>query len=71
MLTSIAIVCFAVILPILPVGSYFGFVPLPSWFYAALTVLVVSYLFIVQLAKWMFYKLERRSQREGNGLASP
>jgi Mg2+-importing ATPase len=62
MLTSIAIVGCAVVLPILPIGAYFGFVPLPSWFYGALGLLVVSYLVIVQIVKWLFYKIERGSR---------
>jgi Mg2+-importing ATPase len=58
--TSMAIVCFAVVLPFLPWSQYFGFVPLPSWFYGALGLLVVTYLLIVQLAKMIFYKIARR-----------
>ena len=61
LLTSLAIVCFAVGLPLLPFAGYFGFVPLPSWFYAALAMLVVSYLLIAQFAKMVFYKIERKS----------
>jgi Mg2+-importing ATPase len=59
LLTSIAIVCFAVALPLLPLAGYFGFVALPSWFYGALAFLVASYLLIVQFAKMIFYKIER------------
>ncbi|MGZ3255030.1 MAG: HAD-IC family P-type ATPase, partial [Burkholderiaceae bacterium] len=61
LITSIAIVCFAVALPLLPAAGYFSFVPLPSWFYGALALLVMSYLVIVQFVKVVFYRIERRN----------
>ncbi len=57
LLTSIVVVSLAVALPVLPLGVYVGFVPLPSWFYAALALLVLSYLVIVQIVKVIFYRM--------------
>jgi Mg2+-importing ATPase len=54
-LTSLAVVAIAVLLPLLPVGRYWGLVPLPGWFYGALAGLVLAYLVIVQLVKLAFY----------------
>ena len=55
-LTAIAVLCFAVLLPVLPWGGYFGFVPLPLWFYGVLMLLVLSYLLVAQIVKTVFYK---------------
>ena len=54
--TSLAIVAIAVLLPFTPVGSYFGFVPPPARFYLILGVMVIVYLFAVELAKRAFYR---------------
>jgi len=57
LLTSIVVVSLAAALPLLPLGVYVGFVPLPSWFYGALALLVLSYLVIVQIVKVIFYRM--------------
>lgn len=54
--STILIVAVACILPFTPLGSLFGFVPLPALFYAVLAGLVISYLVIVELVKRWFYK---------------
>ena len=54
--STILIVAIACILPFTPVGSIFGFTPLPASFYAVLAGLVISYLVIVELVKRWFYK---------------
>ncbi|MFM7025027.1 MAG: magnesium-translocating P-type ATPase [Limnohabitans sp.] len=45
--TSLAIVALAMVLPVTPLGRAFGFTPLPAGFYAALAVMVLSYLMLV------------------------
>ncbi len=55
-LTSIAIVVTAIVLPLTPLGLYFGFVAPPASFYAILAVMVVAYLCIVQVGKQLFYR---------------
>ncbi|MGB8219015.1 MAG: magnesium-translocating P-type ATPase [Methanoregula sp.] len=54
--STILIVAIACILPFTPIGSLFGFVPLPASFFAVLAGLVISYLIIVELVKRWFYK---------------
>lgn len=45
--TSLVVVALAMGLPFTPVGTAFGFTPLPAGFYAALAVMVPSYLVVV------------------------
>ncbi|MCX7166155.1 MAG: magnesium-translocating P-type ATPase [Rhodocyclales bacterium] len=54
--TSLTVVAVAVLLPFTPVGTYFGFVPPPAKFYFILGIMVLAYLFIVELAKQGFYR---------------
>jgi len=54
--TSLAVVCIAIILPLTPIGAYFGFVSPPVFFYLVLFGLVVTYLIVVQWMKYLFYK---------------
>ena len=54
--TSLAIVAVAAVLPLTPLGAYFGFVPPPVEFYAILGGMVLAYLCIVELAKRSFYR---------------
>ncbi|MEM4405796.1 MAG: magnesium-translocating P-type ATPase [Candidatus Methanomethylicaceae archaeon] len=55
-LTTFFIVLFAISLPLTVVGSWFGFVAPPAMFYPFLLIIVGSYLFIVELAKTLFYR---------------
>jgi Mg2+-importing ATPase len=54
--TSLAIVATAVLLPLTPIGTHFGFVPPPTRFYFILGAMVLVYLFAVELAKQGFYR---------------
>jgi Mg2+-importing ATPase len=54
--TSLGVVMVAVLLPFTPIGTHFGFVPPPGRFYFILGVMVLAYLFIVELAKQGFYR---------------
>ena len=53
---SVAVVAVAACLPFTPIGAWFGLVPLPATFFAALAVMVVGYLALVEVAKRFFYK---------------
>jgi P-type Mg2+ transporter len=47
-----ALICFVgVVLPFLPIGGWFGFVPLPGIYWVALPVILVSYLALTQFVK--------------------
>ena len=54
--TAIAIVAIGALLPFTPLGAWFGFVPPPAGFYAAVGVMVVAYLGLVELVKRAFYR---------------
>jgi Mg2+-importing ATPase len=54
--STILIVLIACVLPFTILGSLFGFVQLPVSFYAVLAALVISYLVIVELVKYWFFK---------------
>lgn len=52
--TSLLVVAVALILPWTPLGSLFGFTPLPPMFYAVLALMVTAYLWMVQgLKRWV------------------
>ncbi|MBI3771804.1 MAG: magnesium-translocating P-type ATPase [Gammaproteobacteria bacterium] len=54
-LASLAVIACAIILPYLPLGHWFGFVPLPLEFFAFLIAMVVCYLIAVEVVKRWFY----------------
>jgi len=58
-MTSILVVMLAILLPLTPLGGYFGFVPLPLHFYLILGGMVVLYLLAVEVAKRAFYRWQR------------
>jgi Mg2+-importing ATPase len=51
--TSVAI---GIALPFTPLAGWFGFAPLPPLFFAALVVMIVAYLGIVEVVKRWFYR---------------
>jgi Mg2+-importing ATPase len=53
--TSLSVVLIAAILPLTPMGSYFGFVPPPPAFYVAVGVMAATYLIVVEFVKRWFY----------------
>jgi Mg2+-importing ATPase len=57
--TSLAVVAFGILLPFTPAGAWFGFVPLPPGFLAALTGMVVLYLLLTELVKRIFYSRQK------------
>jgi len=56
MAASLGVVAAAILLPFTSLGAYFGFVPPPARFYAILGVMVLAYLFLVEMAKRGFYR---------------
>ena len=61
MLTSLAVVTVAVLLPFTPLGSHFGLVAPPPRFYLLLGIMVLVYLTIVELVKRLFYRRWQRA----------
>jgi Mg2+-importing ATPase len=55
-ISSIAIVTFALAVPFTPLGAIFGFVPLPPLFYGLLAILLGAYLMLAEVVKRWFYK---------------
>ncbi len=53
---SVAVVVVGALLPLSPVAQRLGFEPLPPGFYAALLVMVVLYLGLVELGKRIFFR---------------
>ena len=63
-LTSLSIVALAIVLPLTPLGAYFGFVAPPLDFYLILLGMTLIYLVFVQGAKTFFYRwMGRRVRR--------
>jgi Mg2+-importing ATPase len=54
MFTSIYIVTIGLVIPFTPLAKFFGFVSPPLTYFIALFLIVVSYLFLVQIAKKWF-----------------
>jgi Mg2+-importing ATPase len=61
--TSLVVVAIAVLLPLTPIGSYFGFVAPPAKFYFILGGMLLVYLFVVELAKQGFYRWAAAGKR--------
>ena len=56
LMTSLAVVLTAMLLPFTPLAPYLGFTPLPLSFFGLLAGLVVAYLGVVEGGKQWFYK---------------
>jgi len=55
-LAALTVVAVAVVIPLSPLAGPLGFAPLPGDFFAALVVMVVAYLGLVELGKLWFYR---------------
>jgi Mg2+-importing ATPase len=53
--TSLAVVFISAVLPLTPIGSYFGFVAPPLAFYGAVAAMAMTYLVVVEFVKRWFY----------------
>ncbi len=55
-ISSVAIIAFALIVPFTPIGALFHLVPPPLLFYPALALLLGSYVALAEVVKYYFYK---------------
>jgi len=53
--TVLAVAALAVVLPLLPIGPYLGFMPPPPMFSVVLLVMMIAFLFVLQGLKRAFY----------------
>jgi Mg2+-importing ATPase len=56
LVSSLAVVMLAVILPLLLIGQYCGFVAPPLQFFVILSLMVIAYLVLVEIVKHQFYR---------------
>jgi P-type Mg2+ transporter len=61
LLAALAVVAVGAVLPATPLGHLLGFQPLPGLFFLALSLLVVSYLALIEVGKYWFYRSYRPS----------
>jgi len=54
--TSLGVLAIAVLLPLTPLGRYFGFVVPPPSFYLIVAAMAAAYLALVQVVKAIFYR---------------
>ncbi len=50
------VVLAAALLPLTPLNTFLGFVPLPLWFYGVVFAIVIAYLILVELSKRIFFR---------------
>jgi Mg2+-importing ATPase len=60
--TTVGAVVLAIALPLLPIGSWFGFVPPPPLFFVYLIAATLAYLALVEVVKIPFYRMIARSK---------
>jgi Mg2+-importing ATPase len=68
--TSCSVVVISALLPLTPLGRYFGFVAAPASFYFILAAMVVAYLFIVEFAKRGFYRWHETRTQSGKAITT-
>jgi Mg2+-importing ATPase len=59
--TTVGAVAVALLLPVLPIGKWFGFVPPPPLFFAYLLAATLAYLALVETVKIPFYRMVMHS----------
>jgi len=59
-LTTIFIALCGAIIPYTFLGSYFGFIPLSVRILGLILALVISYLFLVEIIKYWFYRINEK-----------
>jgi Mg2+-importing ATPase len=57
LLAAMTVVAVGAALPFTPVAHLLGFRPLPGLFFLALTLMVISYLALIEVGKRWFYRL--------------
>jgi Mg2+-importing ATPase len=65
--STLAVVLVGLLLPYSPVAHLLGFEPLPALFLAILAVMAVSYLALVELGKWAFFRARSSPQADPRG----
>jgi Mg2+-importing ATPase len=63
LLAAIGVVAVGAVLPFTPLARLLGFRPLPGLFFFALTLMVISYLALIELGKHWFYRVSRAPAR--------
>jgi P-type Mg2+ transporter len=63
LLAAIGVVALGAVLPYTPLVHLLGFQPLPGLFFFALTLMVISYLALIELGKRWFYRVSRADTR--------
>jgi Mg2+-importing ATPase len=63
-LAALTVVAIGALLPASPLSHLLGFQPLPRAFFAALCMLVLAYLVLVEVGKWAFYRAADRQPRQ-------
>jgi Mg2+-importing ATPase len=67
--STLAAVTVAVLLAVLPVGRWFGFVPPPPLFFIYLIAATIAYLGLVEISKVAFYRTLGRTRRRSRRTA--
>lgn len=57
LLAALAVVAVGAAVPFTPLAHLLGFRPLPAFFFLALTLMVISYLALIEVGKRWFYRL--------------
>lgn len=68
---SIAVVLTGLMIPLTPIGPWFGFVTLPPWFFVFLIVAVAAYLALTEIVKQTFYRYWSRNREGRRHAAAP
>ena len=61
--TALVVLALSLAIPVSPLAHWFGFVPLPPVFYAALAGMTLAYLVLLEIAKRGFYALHAHRRR--------
>ncbi|MGB9167866.1 MAG: HAD-IC family P-type ATPase [Nitrososphaeraceae archaeon] len=59
LMTTLIVNIFVLAIPLTPVGPLFGFVVIPLTFYLTIGIIVLAYVLMAELTKWIFYRLVR------------
>lgn len=57
LITTLIVNIFVLAIPLTPVGPIFGFVVIPLTFYLSIGIIVLVYVLMAEVTKWIFYRL--------------
>lgn len=57
LITTLLVNIFVLAIPLTPVGPIFGFVVIPLTFYLSIGIIVLAYVLMAEVTKWIFYRL--------------